>query len=81
MFWDDGVDAGKEETADVLTYADQGGSEDAIEEDQNNFPNSSIERQKSNTSDEFGTCRDQRYISQNYHEVNDHHSQNTRLIF
>ena len=37
MFWDDGVDAGKEETADVLTNADQGGSEDAIDDDQSNL--------------------------------------------
>ena len=60
MFWDDGVDAGKEETADVLTNADQGGSEDAIEEDQNNFQNVSDQRKKSDTSDEVGSCRDQR---------------------
>ena len=60
MFWDDGDDAGKEETADVLTNADQGGSEDAIEEDQNNFQNVSEQRKKFDTSDEVGSCRDQR---------------------
>ena len=59
MFWDED-DAGKEETADVLTNADQGGSEDAIEEDQNNFQNVSEQRKKSDTSDEVGCCRDQR---------------------
>ena len=60
MFWDDGVDNGKEETADVLTNADQGGSEDAIEEDQNNFQNVSDQRKKFDTSDEVGSCRDHR---------------------
>ena len=60
MFWDDGDDAGKEETDDVLTDASQGGSEDAIEENQNNFQNISDQRKKSDTSDEIGSCRDHR---------------------
>ena len=60
MFWDDGDDAGKEETADVLTNADQGGSEDAIEGDKNNFQNVSDQRKKSDTSDEIGSYRDSR---------------------
>ena len=60
MFWDEGDDAGKEETADVLTNADQGGSEDAIEEDQNNSQNVSDQRKKFDTSDEVGSCRDRR---------------------
>ena len=59
MFWGEGDDAGKEETADVLTNADQGGSEDAIEEDQNNFQNFSDEKNESGT-DEVGSCRDRR---------------------
>ena len=58
MFWDDGDDAGKEETDDVLTDASQGGSEDAIE--QNNFQNVSGQRKKSDTSDEVGSYRDTR---------------------
>ena len=62
MFWDDGVDAGKEETADVLTNADQGGSEDAIEEDQNKIQNFSEERNESGTSDEVGSWRDCRQV-------------------
>ena len=60
-----------------MTDADQGGSEDAIEEDQN-LPNSSIERKKSDASYEVG--RDPRYIYQNYNKVNDHHSRNTKLV-
>ena len=60
MFWDEGDDAGKEETDDVLTDADQGGSEDAIEEDQNNSQNVSDQRKKFDTSDEVGSCRDRR---------------------
>ena len=57
-----------------MTDADQAGSD----EDQNNIPNSSIERKKSDAFDEVG--RDPRYIYQNYNKVNDHHSRNTRLI-
>ena len=60
LFIDKGDVAGKEETDDVLTDADQGGSEDAIEEDHNNFQNVSDQRKKSDTSDEVGSCRDQR---------------------
>ena len=60
MFWDDGDDTGKEETDDALTDADQGGSADAIEEDKNNFQNVSDERNESDTSDEVGSCRDDR---------------------
>ena len=60
MFWDDGDDAGKEETDDVLTDADQVGSDDAIEGDKNNFQNVSDQRKKSDTSDEVGSCRDLR---------------------
>ena len=60
MFGDDGDDAGKEETDNVLTNADQGGSEDAIEGDQNNFQNFSDGRKKSDTSDEIGSYRDSR---------------------
>ena len=62
MFWDDGDDAGKEETADVLTNADQGGSGDAIEEDQNNSQNVSDQRKNSDTSDEVGSLRDRRRV-------------------
>ena len=58
MFWDDGDDAGKEETDDVLTDASQVGTEDAIEP--NNFQNVFDQRKKSDTSDEVGGCRDQR---------------------
>ena len=59
MFIDEGDDTSKEETDDVLTDADQGGSEDAIEEDQNNFQNFSDEKNESGT-DEVGSCRDRR---------------------
>ena len=55
---DEENDASKEETDDVLTDADQGGSEDAIEEDQNKIQNFSEERNESGTSDEVGSCRD-----------------------
>ena len=53
-------DASKEETDDVLTDANQGGSEDAIEGDQNNLQNFSDERKKSDTSDEVGSYRETR---------------------
>ena len=59
MFIDEGDDTSKEETDDVLTDADQGGSENAIEEDQNNFQNFSDEKNESGT-DEVGSCRDRR---------------------
>ena len=59
LFIDEGDDTSKEETDDVLTDADQGGSEDAIEEDQNNFQNFSDEKNESGT-DEVGSCRDRR---------------------
>ena len=59
MLLDEEDDASKEETDDVLTDADQGGSEDAIEEDQNNFQNFSDEKNESGT-DEVGSCRDRR---------------------
>ena len=62
LFWDDGNDADKEETDDVLTNADQGGSEDAIEEDQNNSQNVSDQRKNSDTSDEVGSWRDRRQV-------------------
>ena len=58
MFWGEGDDASKEKTDDVLTDADQGGSEDAIEGDQN----FSDGRKKSDTSDEIGSYRDSRYV-------------------
>ena len=58
MFIDEGDVAGKEEIDDVLTDADQGGSEDAVEEDQNKIQNFSEERNESGTSDEVGSCRD-----------------------
>ena len=60
MFIDEADDTSKENTDDVLTDADQGGSEDAIEEDPNNFQNVSGQRKKSDTSDEVGSCRDHR---------------------
>ena len=60
LFIDEGDVAGKEETDDVLTDADQGGSEDAIEEDQNNFQNVSDQRNESGTSEEVGICRERR---------------------
>ena len=60
LFIDEGDDTSKEETDDVLTDADQGGSEDAIEGDQNNFQNFSDGRKKSDTSDEIGSYRDSR---------------------
>ena len=59
MFADEGDDTSKEETDDVLTDADQGGSEDAVEENQNNFQNFSDEKNESGT-DEVGSCRDRR---------------------
>ena len=62
MFIDEGDVAGKEETDDVLTDADQGGSEDAIEEDQNNSQNVSDQRKNSDTSDEVGSWRDRRQV-------------------
>ena len=62
MFIDEGDDTSKEETDDVLTDADQGGSEDAIEEDQNNFQNVSDQRKNSDTSDEVESWRDRRQV-------------------
>ena len=62
MFWDEGDDASKEETDDVLTDADQGGPEDAIEEDKNNSQNVSDQRKNSDTSDEVGSWRDRRQV-------------------
>ena len=59
---DEEDDASKEETDDVLTDADQGGSEDSIEEDQYNSQNVSDQRKKSDTSDEIGSYRDSRYV-------------------
>ena len=78
MFWDDGDDAGKEETADVLTNADQGGSGDAIEEDQNNSQNVSDQRKNSDTSDEVQSFRDRRQVK--IIRVRISHSRDTRLI-
>ena len=60
MFTGEDDDVSKEETDDVLTDADQGGSEDAIEEDQNNFQNVSDQRNESGTSEEVGICRERR---------------------
>ena len=60
MLLDEEDDASKEETDDVLTDADQGGSQNAIEGDQNNFQNFSDGRKKSDTSDEIGSYRDSR---------------------
>ena len=60
MFIDEGDDTSKEETDDVLTDADQGGSEDAFEEDKKNFQDFSDERNESDTSDEVGSCSDHR---------------------
>ena len=62
MLLDEEDDAGKEETDDVLTEADQGGSEDAIEEDQDNSQNVSDQRKNSDTSDEVGGWRDRRQV-------------------
>ena len=45
-----------------MTDADQGGSEDAIEEDQNNSQNVSDQRKNSDTSDEVGSWRDRRQV-------------------
>ena len=59
---DEEDDVSKEETDDVLTDADQGGSEDAIEEDQNNSQNVSDQRKNSDTSDEVGSWRDRRQV-------------------
>ena len=59
---DEEDDASKEEIDDVLTDADQGGSEDAIEEDQNNSQNVSDQRKNSDTSDEVGSLRDRRRV-------------------
>ena len=62
MLLDEEDDASKDETDDVLTDADQGGSEDAIEEDQNKIQNFSEERNESGTSDEVGSWRDCRQV-------------------
>ena len=62
LFWDEDDDASKDETDDVFTDADQGGSGDAIEEDQNNSQNVSDQRKNSDTSDEVGSWRDRRQV-------------------
>ena len=62
MLLDEEDDASKEETDDVLTDADQGEYEDAIEEDQNNSQNVSDQRKNSDTSDEVGSWRDHRQV-------------------
>ena len=75
---DEEDDASKEETDDVLTDANQGGSEDAIEEDQNNTQIVSDQRKNSDTSDEVQSFRDRRQVK--IIRVRISHSRDTRLI-
>merc|ERR1712198_721772 len=65
------------------TDADQGGSADAIEEDKNNFQNVSDERNESDTSDEVGSCRDDRHLSnkQNEYETSEYGANRNQRVF